>query len=194
MEETFSTQNRVAEGFSFYTDKDADMATLERKKIDYLEERMDYTQPESILKIYDKAIHDRVFKTPVGFLYLKSLQEYLLGQANIEPEQVVPIPLYQSYVGEVRETPNPAKNRVKPSDKKEAQENRNDKLKISIILNGLLVAAVIAMFAITLNSEQPNVLNYEKAIKNRYAAWEQELTEREQAVREKELKLHIEEE
>lgn len=191
MEDIFVTQGRVAEGFLFYTDKDADMAALERRKIDYLEERMDYTQPETILKIYEKAIHDRIFKTPVGFLYLKRLQNYLLDQENIDPGQVAPIPLYMSYSGEMRENVNPAKSRVKPSEKK---EDKASKFTISVILNILLLLAVVAMFFITLKADQPNILNYEKAVMNRYAAWEQELTDREQAVREREIELHLLEE
>ncbi len=192
MEETTNTQNRVAEGFSFYTDKDTEMAELERKKIEYLEARMDYSDPEKILKIYDKAIRDRVFKTPVGIFYLKKLQDYLLGQETIPPEAVAAIPLYQSFVGEVRTEQNPARNRVKVSKEKEKQEKKAMALSVSVILNLLLTAAIVAMFGIALNADQPNILNYEKAITNRYASWEQELTEREQIVREKERELKIE--
>lgn len=47
------------------------------------------------------------------------------------------------------------------------------------------------MFMITLKSDNPNILNYEKNLVNRYAAWEQELREREQVVREKERELNI---
>ena len=36
-----------------------------------------------------------------------------------------------------------------------------------------------------------NILNYEKAVTDRYASWEQDLTEREAAVREKERELRI---
>ena len=59
-------------------------------------------------------------------------------------------------------------------------------------MNIVMIVAIIAMFIITLNSDQPNILNYEKNIQNKYAAWEQELTEREQTIREKERELHIE--
>ena len=65
---------------------------------------------------------------------------------------------------------------------------------LSIILNVLLMIAIIAMFTITLESDNPNVLNYERALTDRYASWEQELTEREQAVRQRERELQIEEE
>jgi flagellar capping protein FliD len=39
----------------------------------------------------------------------------------------------------------------------------------------------------------PNILNYEKALQNRYAEWNQELSDREEAIREKEKELLINE-
>ena len=72
--------------------------------------------------------------------------------------------------------------------KKELQEKQHQ-LRLSLIVNAVLVLGLIAMFFIALRSEQPNILNYEKNIKDRYAAWEQELTEREPAVRKMELEL-----
>ena len=62
-----------------------------------------------------------------------------------------------------------------------------------MILNVFLVLLVIAMFAITLTGKNPNILNYERALTDQYAGWEQELTEREAAVREKERALQREE-
>lgn len=178
-----------AEGYSFYTEKDAALAENERRKVEYLEARLDYNQPESILRIYKKAIEDRVFKSPVGLLFLKNLQIYLLNQSEINHEDVDVIPLYVSYEGEFRATPNPARSRVKPEEPK--PKKKSVALPVSIILNIGLAAAVIAMFAVALNADQPNILNYENAIQNKYATWEQELTEREQVVREKELELQI---
>ena len=63
---------------------------------------------------------------------------------------------------------------------------------LSVIMNIVMIVAIIAMFVITLNSDQPNILNYERNLQNKYASWEQELTRREQTVREKERELHIE--
>ena len=56
---------------------------------------------------------------------------------------------------------------------------------LSVIMNIVMIVAIIAMFVITLNSDQPNILNYERNLQNKYASWEQELTQREQTVREK---------
>ena len=177
-----------AEGYSFYTEKDAALAENERRKVEYLEAHLDYNQPQSILRVYKKAIAERIFKSPVGLLFLKNLQMYLLNEPEIDSSEVEVIPLYVSFEDEFREQPKPARERIKQP---ETPKKKSVALPVSIIINIGLAVAVIAMFAVALNSDQPNVLNYENTIKNKYAGWEQELTKREQAVREKELELQL---
>ena len=60
---------------------------------------------------------------------------------------------------------------------------------ISILINAILAFMVIGMFVISLNSRNPNILNYRKNIENEYAAWEQELTNREKEIRLKEAQM-----
>lgn len=180
-------RNMSVGGYRFYTEKDAQLAAEELKKIEYLEARIDYSRPDSILAVYEKTIHERIFKTPVGLQYLKKLRDYLLEQPEIENQRVAAIPLYHTFSGEIRERSNPAKNRIKAAD----NGKEGFGFRISIILNVLLVLAVIAMFTITLRSDNPNVLNYQRVLTDRYAQWEEELTIRENAVREKEKELKL---
>ena len=177
---------KVVGGFAFHTNQDVELADLERKKIAYLEERMDYSNPDSILRIYEKAIHDNIFKTPIGIFYLKGLRDYLLSQDEIPAEAVEPIPLNQTFGKETKA------DRAAEKEPAETKKKIPPAFSFSVILNFLFAAAIVAMFAIAINTDQPNILNYEKAITNRYAAWEQDLSEREQAVREKERELNIE--
>ena len=81
------------------------------------------------------------------------------------------------------------RERVKPSVKISSDRK---KLRTSVIVNLFLVILVIAMFAITLKSDNPNILNYKNAIVNQYASWEQELSEREKQLRQKENELGLE--
>ena len=175
-------------GFKFYTEKDASLARIEQQKIEYMEARMDYSVPESIRYVYEKSIQERLFKTPVGLRYLKQLQDFLLSQPQIDAETLPEIPLYMAFDGELRERTNPARARVKPSKKRDKEKA---KYTISVTMNVLLVLAIIVMFYISVNSDQPNIYNYERVLQDNYATWEQELTEREQAIREKELELKI---
>ena len=189
MEEKNQAGTLVLEGYSFLNEEDARRAAGERKRINYIEERMDYSKPAGVLAIYKKAVQERVFKTPVGLRYLKDIQEFLLKQPQINAEDVPPIPLYQTFDSALREQTAPAHTRIQPPAKK---KEKSQLVPISVVLNIALIITIIAMFIISLNSEQPNIFNYEKALVNRYASWEQELTEREQAVREKERQLLIE--
>lgn len=192
MDGTNNTNPYNVEGYVFYTERDAELAKIERKKIDYLKERMDYSKPESVLRVYSRAITERVFKTPVGVNFLYEIREFLLGCPDIGSGSIPLIPISAVCDNEVRETVSPAKKRVKPSVKKEKSDLKKQMTYMSVLLNIVLIIAVIAMFIITINSDQPNILNYEKAITNRYAYWEQELTERERVVREKEREFNIE--
>ena len=59
----------------------------------------------------------------------------------------------------------------------------------SVLINVVLVFLVAAMLVIAWNSDTPNIVNYRQAVVNEYSEWEQELTRREQAVREAERRL-----
>ncbi len=178
-------------GFQFGTEKDAALAKTEMEKIAYLEKRLRYDDPESVLAIYNKAIENGIFQTPVGFQYLQKLKGFLV-EKNLA-SRAKGIPLHQQYspITEEQEAPKPhtARVRIQPSQYRALRA----KLRRSVLLNILLVLLVIAMFAITLTGKNANILNYERVLTDRYAGWEQELTEREAAVREKERSLHMEE-
>lgn len=177
-------------GYLFYTEKDAQTARTEIEKIEYLEARIDYSAPDTIRYIYEKAIHERIFKTPVGLEYLKKLREFLLSQPEADTENIIDIPLYVTYDGEVRGRTEPARSRIASHKKTDGEKAR---FTISVIVNVMLVLAILCMFYISYSSEQPNIINYERVLLNQYASWEQELTEREQVIREKERELQIRE-
>ena len=179
--------DKVVSGFAFYSEKDAKLAEQERQKIAYLDKRIDHTDLESVLAIYKKALDDRVFRTPVGLEYLRELQGELKAEQEILGEEIPPIPLWTNFA-DIRKKTAPARRRIQPVP----EDHRNTPLRLSLIMNIVMVIAIIVMFVITLNSDQPNVLNYERNLQDKYANWEQELTQREQTVREKEREVHIE--
>ena len=96
-------KNQIVGGYIFRTEEDARLANAEKQKIKYLEERIDYNTPDSIKYIYEKAIQDRIFRTPVGLRYLKHLQDFLLEQPGFEPDNVASIPLGMTFSGEPSE-------------------------------------------------------------------------------------------
>ena len=65
-------------GFQFGSEKDVELAKTEQEKIGFMEKRMRYDQPETVLAIYNKAIENRIFQTPVGLQYLQRLHDFLI--------------------------------------------------------------------------------------------------------------------
>ena len=70
-------------------------------------------------------------------------------------------------------------------------EKEQNKLRMSMVANFAFVVSILLMFLITATSGQTTILNYEKKIQDRYAQWEQQLTQREKAIREEEQELEL---
>ncbi|MDE5908149.1 MAG: hypothetical protein K2H52_05330 [Lachnospiraceae bacterium] len=174
-----------AEGYRFATTDDAKQALLEKKKAAYFESKLVNRNPQNMLSVYDKILDEKVFLTPAGWEYLKRLQEEL-RLLGIEEEKIRPIPMYVTFVHHNNREEASARQRIKPAKKKDAAKSR---FIISVLINVILGFMVAAMFVISLNSSNPNILNYKKNIENEYAAWEQELTEREKELRLKQAQL-----
>lgn len=179
----------IVSGFQFGSEADAKQARLEEQKIIKLEEKMNYKNPDVVLMIYKKALDNNIFKTLVGYEYLRKLQKYLIDNPFVrEPIKPVPVPGVYSLRDFTPSTKPLVQGETRKKKKKKAEPFFT--LKTSIYVNVLLLLLVAAMFVISLTSDRPNMLNYENTIQNRYAAWEQELEEREKAVLDKERQLN----
>ena len=186
-EKSFS-DNFIVEGFQFSSEADAQKASMDASKINLLQSRVKASKPTDIKAVYEKAIENKIFKTPIGWEYLTGLRRKLI-ESGYSPDDIIPIPLDISFNKHSALENLSVKQRIKP-DKSDAKV---DFIKIfSIILNIVLTILVIIMFVIAATSESDNIINYKSNVTNRYAAWEQDLKERERKVREAEKKLGIE--
>lgn len=171
----------VVGGYRFATVADAETARMELKKIENLGPHLDYRHPQNVLMIYNRAIENRVFMTPVGMSYLISMQEELL-KLGIPEEKIRPVPLYATFSNK---TENNLSIRKSVAARKPKIEYKG-RFITSVWINVLLLAAIIGMFVIAVQSETPNMINYRYAILNEYSEWEESLSEREAAIAETE--------
>ncbi|MCR5526446.1 MAG: hypothetical protein K6F39_03595 [Lachnospiraceae bacterium] len=184
-----SDSNLTVEGFKFNSTTDAEAAREELKRIAYIEEHINYENPENVLTIYKKVISNRIFVTPIGYDYLKKIQKFLKDSPDIDDADICPLPLNNVYVleKEMKEAPKP-KPKIIPAKKRNKEQ---DRLFISLAVNAALVVLLVATFIMAMTSDNPNVINYKTNLENRYSQWEAELQEREKTVREKEQELNI---
>jgi len=172
-------------GYLFGDLEDVEIANQELAKIKYIDNKIERHSGETVLAVYQAALEKKLFRTPVGYGYLHQLQKKLVG-LGIEKERIPAIPLYQVYNDKYKtqeRAPRLTPKKKLPPDVK--------KLRYSIWGNVILVILVILLFAITLTGENANIINYRNAIVNEYSDWEDELTQRELIVREKERELGI---
>ena len=175
----------IVGGYEFLTETDAEKGTLDLSKIKVLETKVKVSRPDDMLAVYEKAIQNRIFKTPLGWRYLTDLREKLL-ERGFEEQDLIPIPL---------EIPMTRQSSLDKLSSKKKESPSGEKVYfgriLSIVLNVALIIVVILMFVIASTSENDNIINYKRNITNRYSAWDEELKEREKAVREAEKRLGI---
>lgn len=189
-----SEQKRVVmDGFVFGNDAEAQQAAKELQGIRYIREKTDMGQPEQVLETYNKIVRENLFETAVGISYLKEMQKYLVRLPAVKNEEILPIivrhPVLET---DMRRKMRAAGNEA-ASKKAAARESvYRKKYRIALFIAAVLAVSVIGMFVISATNQSPTVLNYENALIDRYAQWEQELTEREAALNERERALGLE--
>ncbi len=174
-----------AYGYRFAALDDVKQAQLEHQEQVYFETKLPREDAHKMLAIYDKILDEKIFVTPVGWSFLLKMQEDL-RRLNVEEDKIRPIPVYATFTHNPNSENSALRQRITTPEKR---KEGNAGIRISIFLNVALCILVIAMFLISLNSNNPNILNYKSNLENKYAAWEQELTDRERVVRQKEADL-----
>lgn len=178
----------IVDGFAFSSDTDAELAKNELKKIKYLDEHVDLSNIHSVKSLYEKAIDERYFQTPVGLEYLRKLRRVLLDSGAFD-NGITPIPLYMAYRHNTISEEPVMKKRTSKAKKQELELKQ--KYRTACFLATFFGILIVIMIFITLNGTTPNAMNYKTAVLNQYSDWEQELTERENAVKAKERELGI---
>lgn len=173
----------IVDDYMYGNDIDVQLAKEEKKRALYIESKINYDDIQTTLKIYEKAIKDKVFKTPTGFDFLKKMRKEMIKR-GVPEEKIIPIPLYQIYSKEADVRP------IRVFQVKETGQESKEMLRKSLWLNLALIVLVIGMFCITMFGENTNILNYKYKIENEYSIWQQQLEEREAKIREKEAQIN----
>ncbi len=177
----------IVDQYLFETEEEYELALSEKKKIQYIDEHTDYRAVENVAVLYKRIVETSMFQTPVGYAYLERLREFLVRNgAKTDNLPAIPVKKKISLAGrkELMHENRHLKEKLE-------RRKRNNSIMITICI--ALGIIVIALFSVAFTGEHPNILNYENVILDKYSEWEQELTERENAVREKERALEVSE-
>lgn len=175
-------------GFLFETKEEAELAERELEGIRYIKTKTDMENPEMVFQVYDNLVTQGLFETPVGYCFLNELREYLLRIPAIQNSDIKDIPIIRKKEEKKSKAGNeePKKKKAEKS-KKERQERNVDyksRCRLFMTITLILAISVITMMFLASTADNVNILNYENKLLDKYSAWEQELEEREAAVKE----------
>lgn len=175
MEKKFTFQ-----GYTFDDEKQMVLAKKEAEAIEYLRAKTDFGNLEQLMTLYNRILDKGMMETVVGNNFLREIRKTLVGSGLFTEDQVRPVPML----------PETKKRKRRNEEEKKSRERilLEHAQKQNVILKivcAFLTVLVVGMFVITLTGKRsPLAVRYEEEIINKYASWAQDLTERENLLRE----------
>lgn len=184
------TADEVVSGYHFKSREAAQDAKDELIAIKYVSQKTDTKDPRQVFLLYNKLIDKGLFKTLIGLNYLRELQHFLYLSSAVPNEKIRPIPIdfeLQEIIDGRRQL---AKDKSSMRALERESRRYHDYFVRSLIVNIVLVLAVIAFILITKFSVNPNIMNYETNLQNKYAGWQEQLESQEASLKAREQELH----
>mgnify|MGYP004669728507 FL=1 len=177
-------------GYEFATKEEAQLAKDELNAIKYLSQKTNSKDPKQVYSLYNKIIERKLFSTHVGMNYLKNLQTFLYKSDEIPNDKFKPIPINAETQGEIniRRERSEFKSELRDMSVKVAKYKNN--FTRVMIINVVLIIIIIAMFVILNTSSNPNIINYEVNIQNKYSQWQEQLQSQEESLNARENALN----
>ena len=180
----------VVGGYNFKTQEEAEMAKDEMAAIKYLSSKTDSKDPKQVFILYNKIIDRQLFTTSLGINYLKNLQQFLYKSKEVPNDRIRPIPIKSDTQAEIDRRREKVMHRSEMHELTILVAKYRNRYAKSLIVNGFLIAVLIAMFVILRTGTNTNIINYEISIQDKYASWQQELESKEAELKQKESDLN----
>jgi len=196
-------------GYIFDDENKAKEAAKELKAVEYILGQIRDSDEKAVLTVYKKLLNQRMFSTEIGMSFLAQLRQNLLDSEVFTPEDIPPVYSLEEPPKDVtpeektEDTNSSSDEKVSKAKKEKADKKVVAKVtsdsseikrlkainKVLLILCIALLLCVLGMFYVSTTINSPTILDYEEKLIDKYSSWEQDLTEREEAIREKEQEL-----
>ena len=204
-------------GYIFDDENKARKAAKELKAVEYILGQIKDADEKGVLTVYKKLLNQRLFSTEIGMSFLSQLRQNLVASGAFTEEEIPPVYSLDEpnkgveagsdskseptdkVVRKQNDEPQPSKKtkaKKEKADKSNVQKAGADSSEVRrlrivnrflLVLCITLLLCVIGMFYVSTTINSPTILNYEEKLIDKYSSWEQDLTEREKALKEKEL-------
>lgn len=180
----------IVNGYSFETQEEYEKALEEKKSIERLMKKVNLNKGELLVALYSGLITQNKLSTVIGLEYLCRLRDIIINKKYAKTSELPPI-----QTGNFKTERAVGYKLADTTQKLQAERQQTLKYKERVrtlfIVNIALVIVIGVMMYIATTSNNVNIINYEHKLVDKYAAWETQLTEREQRVKEAEKRLGI---
>ena len=142
-----------------------------------------------VYALYNSIIDKKLFSTMVGLNYLKELQQFLYICKEIPNNRIRPIPINNDVQSVLEGKREIIENQSEIRILKRERNMYKSRFTTSVIINLALVVVIIAMIIITLTSKNPNIINYETKLQDKYSAWQEQLQSEEASLKAREAQI-----
>lgn len=182
-------------GYEFENKEMAETAKSEMEMISRIKSQGNMNNHKIALSVYNKLVDENLFKTQIGYDYMRTLQKELLAANDIDNSVIKAIKISSNSENSSQKNKNRNEYR-NHIDKNRAEKNAKkykDQFMKSLIVNIVLAIVIAAMFLIVKLSDRFDVQAHRDRIENEYISWENELKERESYIQQWEKEHGIQE-
>lgn len=176
-------------GYTFTDKKAADAAKEEFQAINKMSSKINTKDARQVYALYNSIIDKKLFSTMVGLNYLKELQQFLYIRKEIPNNRIRPIPINNDVQSVLEGKREIIENQSEIRILKRERNMYKSRFTTSVIINLALVVVIIAMIIITLTSKNPNIINYETKLQDKYSAWQEQLQSEEASLKAREAQI-----
>lgn len=176
-------------GYTFTDKKAADAAKEEFQAINKMSSKINTKDARQVYALYNSIIDKKLFSTMVGLNYLKELQQFLYICKEIPNNRIRPIPINNDVQSVLEGKREIIENQSEIRILKRERNMYKSRFTTSVIINLALVVVIIAMIIITLTSKNPNIINYETKLQDKYSAWQEQLQSEEASLKARETQI-----
>ncbi len=198
MEET----KNILDGYLFENNQEFIKAKKEKEVIEQMKNTMDWNNPTTAYKLYQKILDKNSFTTIIGFQFLQQLRLVIIQSGLKKQEDLLPIKLSQIETTNKGQKNNSQGKTVKKTSSamstlqneqlekyRQIAEKHQTANKTKNIIIIFLIVIIVGMLTVSQLTPYSIFTDYEEKIINKYEAWEKKLEEREAAVTKREEAL-----
>lgn len=178
----------ILDGFKFSSKKEFERACKEKETIEYIVANTNMSDMKAVLKVYNKAVDKKSFRTVIGLVFVQNMRQRLISSGIVKEEHLASVPVLQNttlteVTHSVLDKDLATRNMEKYKNAYEAEKAGRKIRNMAIVFLCILLAAVIIITVNSKYSIYTYFTDYESNIENelidKYEKWEHTLDERE---------------